>query len=273
MMATGQELVDGYLQRLATATADLPPDVRDDLLTDMRTHLLEAQERAASDVEVRAALDRLGSPEAIAAEARGPVDPGGAGPWTAPPPAGGTGWTAPPPAAGTGWTAPPPAAGTGWTAPRPRERTTSSLGYDATALLILLFAGAVLGLLAGIVGWLGGWIVGVGLVWASRTWTGGEKALATLVWPGGYLLPMILGLSGSQVCTSGSEVTVVDELLDGTIETYVQPGTAIAEQCTGFALPVWLGIPLLVVLVAAPIAVAWLLLRRGDARRAAEREA
>ena len=175
MMATGQEPVDGYLQRLAAATADLPPDVRDDLLADVRTHLLEAQERATSDAEVRAALDRLGSPEAIAAEARGgPVGLGGTGPWTAPPPP-----------AGTGWPAAPPPAGTGWTAPLPRERTTSSLGYDATALLTLLFGGLLLGLLAGIVGWLGGWIVGVALVWASRTWTGGEKALATLVWPGG----------------------------------------------------------------------------------------
>jgi hypothetical protein len=238
MMATAQELIDGYLQRLAAATADLPPDVRDDLLTDVHTHLLEVQQRAASDGEVRGALDRLGPPEAIAAEARG-----------------GQGAA---PASGVWGTAPPPPSGAGWPAPPPRPRTTSSLAYDATALLTLLFGGLLVGLLTGVLGMALGWIVGVGLVWGSRTWSGGEKALATLVWPGGYLFPLLLGLTGSQVCIS-QEVTGTD-------------GSVVFEEvCEGFALPLWLGVPLLVVLVAAPIAVAWLLLRRGDARRAVER--
>jgi hypothetical protein len=37
---------------------------------------------------------------------------------------------------------------------------------------------------------------------------------------------------------------------------------------TGFSLPVWLGIPTLIVSVAAPLIVAVVLLRRAGARRA-----
>ena len=256
MMATGQELVDGYLQRLAVATADLPPDVRDDLLTDVRTHLLEAQERATSDAEVHAALDRLGSPEAIAAEARGgPGAPAGTGPWTAPPPSG-AGWVAPPPPAR--WAAPP-------------LTMTSSAGRDVTTLLMVLFGAVVLTFVLGIVGTVVGWMVGLGLLWSSRTWTAGEKTLATLVWPGGLASPFYLMLAGGQVCYSESEVTVIEESADGTVQTYVEPGSAIAEQCTGFAMPLWLGIPVLIATIVAPLVVAYVLMRRGDARRAAER--
>ncbi len=259
MMATGQELVDGYLQRLATATADLPPDVRDDLLTDVRTHLLEAQERATSDAEIREALDRLGTPEAIAEEARGgPGGPSGPGPWTAPPPS------------GAGWAGPPPPAR--WSAP-PLPTTTSSAGRDVTTLLVVLFGAVVLTFVLGIVGTVVGWMVGLGLLWSSRTWTAGEKALGTLVWPGGLAAPFYLTLFGGQVCYSESEVTVIEESADGTVQTFVEPGSAIAEQCTGFAMPLWLGIPVMVLTVVAPLVVASLLMRRGDRRRAAERQA
>jgi hypothetical protein len=253
MMATGQELVDGYLERLAAATADLPPDVRDDLLTDVRIHLSEAQQRATSDVEIRAALDRLGTPEAIAAEARG-------GP-SAPPPSGG------------GWIAPPPPSGAAWTPPAAPARTTSSLGYDVTALLTLVFGAVALTVVLGFVGTFIGWVVGLGLLWSSRTWTVGEKTLGTLVWPGGLAAPFYLALAGGQVCTSASEVTVVEEGANGIVQTYVEPGSAIAEQCTGFAMPLWLGIPVLIVTIVAPLIVALVLLRRGDARRATERQA
>jgi hypothetical protein len=260
MMATGQDLVDDYLQRLTAATADLPPDVRDDLLTDVRTHLVEAQQRATSDVEVRAALDRLGSPEAIAAEARG-----GAG---APPASGGSWGTTPPPPSGAAWTAPPPP--TGWVAPPARPRATSSAGYDVTALLTLVFGAVALTVVLGFVGTFIGWVVGLGLLWSSRTWTVGEKTLGTLVWPGGLAAPFYLALAGGQVCTSASEVTVVEEGANGIVQTYVEPGSAIAEQCTGFAMPLWLGIPVMIVTFVAPLVVALVLQRRGDARRAAD---
>jgi hypothetical protein len=262
MMATGQELVDGYLQRLAAATADLPPDVRDDLLTDVRTHLVEAQQRATSDAEIRAALDRLGTPEAIAAEARG--GPGA-------PPTSGAWGTTPPPPSGAPWTAPPPPASAGWVAPPTRPQTTSSAGYDVTALLVLVFGAVALTVVLGFVGTFIGWVVGLGLLWSSRTWTVGEKSLGTLVWPGGLAFPFYLALAGGQVCTSESVVTVTEESANGTVQTFVEPGSVIAEQCTGFAMPLWLGIPVMIVTFVAPLIVALVLQRRGDARRAADR--
>jgi hypothetical protein len=222
----------------------------------VRTHLLEAQERATSAAEVHAALDRLGPPEAIAAEARGGAGgTAGAGPWTAPPPSG-VGWAGPPPPAR--WTPPP-------------LTMTSSAGRDVTTLLVVLFGAVALTLVLGVVGTIIGWMVGLGLLWSSRTWTSGEKALGSLVWPGGLASPFYLMLAGGQVCYSESEVTVIEESADGTVQTYVEPGSAIAEQCTGFAMPLWLGIPVLIATIVAPLVVAYVLMRRGDARRAAER--
>jgi hypothetical protein len=37
-----------------------------------------------------------------------------------------------------------------------------------------------------------GWLVGLVLLWRSRSWTPLEKLLGTLVWPGGLLLPLAL---------------------------------------------------------------------------------
>ena len=39
-----------------------------------------------------------------------------------------------------------------------------------------------------------GWLVGLVLLWRSRSWTTPEKLLGTLVWPGGLLLPLALPL-------------------------------------------------------------------------------
>jgi hypothetical protein len=243
MMTPTQALVDDYLRRLAAATADLPPDVREDLVTDVRSHLEEAQATARSEAELRTAIDRLGPPEAIAAEARGTAAPAATGH------PGGT---------GSGWVAPPP----------PRA---SSAGRDVTAVLTVLFAPLVLTFVLGFVGTFVGWVVGLALLWTSRSWTGGEKALGTLVWPGGFMAPVFLALMGGRVCTSVSETTVVEEAADGTVNTFVETGTAMAEQCSGFALPLWLGIPVMIATVAAPLVVAWVLLRRADARRAGSR--
>lgn len=243
-MTPTQALVDDYLRRLAAATADLPPDVREDLVTDVRSHLDEVQRTAGSEADLRTAIDRLGPPEAIAAEARGDGAPAGGGAV-----AGG---------AAPGWVAPP----------LPR---TSSAGRDVTTVLVVLFAPLLLTFVLGAVGAVVGWLVGLGLLWTSRSWTGGEKALGTLVWPGGFIAPASLALLGGRVCSSVSEVTVVEEASDGTVSTFVETGTAVAEQCSGFALPLWLGIPVMIATVAAPLVVAWVLLRRADARRAGTR--
>jgi hypothetical protein len=91
-----------------------------------------------------------------------------------------------------------------------------------------------------------GWMVGLALLWSSRSWTSAEKGLATLGWPGGLAPALLLVTMTGEVCerTAGG-----------------------AEVCTGFSLPVWLGIPTLIVSVAAPLIVAVVLLRRSSSRR------
>jgi hypothetical protein len=64
-------LIDDYLRRLQAAAAPLPAHRRDELVSEIRDHLQEAQRRAPADdtAAVRNALERLGSPEEIAAAA------------------------------------------------------------------------------------------------------------------------------------------------------------------------------------------------------------
>lgn len=79
-----------------------------------------------------------------------------------------------------------------------------------------------------------GWIVGVALLWSSRTWRSRDRWLGTLIWPGGLFAPIYLASipGGSQVCTGSRCVT------------------------TGFILPAAVGVPLLLLTVLAPVVVA-----------------
>lgn len=58
-----------------------------------------------------------------------------------------------------------------------RTRERSGFGRENLALVLLLFGGWLFGL---------GWFVGVYLLWESPAWTRSEKALGTLVLPGGF---------------------------------------------------------------------------------------
>ena len=61
-----------------------------------------------------------------------------------------------------------------------------------------------------------GWLVGLALLWRSRSWTVLEKLLATLVWPGGLLLPLALPFLpvGAQLLrTPGVALTVITVLV------------------------------------------------------------
>jgi uncharacterized membrane protein len=64
-------LVDDYLRRLDAAASALPAYRRDELVSEIRDHLREAlrQAPAGDKAAVRDALERLGSPEEIAASA------------------------------------------------------------------------------------------------------------------------------------------------------------------------------------------------------------
>ncbi len=84
---------------------------------------------------------------------------------------------------------------------------------EAAAILLLLVGGIVPPVV--------GWFVGVALLWSSNVWTPRHKLLATLVIPGGLLVPVLL-----------------------------------LSLETGSTLPPWIGVPLLIVLVVAPIVVA-----------------
>ncbi|WP_431942466.1 HAAS signaling domain-containing protein [Micromonospora marina] len=64
MTVTGQEITD-YVDRVRAALADLPPEVRDELTEDLPEHLAEVAAEGEG-----ALVDRLGTPEAYAAELR-----------------------------------------------------------------------------------------------------------------------------------------------------------------------------------------------------------
>jgi uncharacterized membrane protein len=69
-------LVDDYLRRLDAAASQLPAYRRDELVSEIRDHIQEAlrQTPAGDEAAVRNALERLGSPEEIAAAATDTAD-------------------------------------------------------------------------------------------------------------------------------------------------------------------------------------------------------
>jgi hypothetical protein len=123
-------------------------------------------------------------------------------------------------------------------------------GLEITAVAFLL-GGGLLGLAvgnfafgAGLLAAIACWLAGAVMLWSSPRWRLPDKILGTLVWPGGLALPYLLASRPAQVCSSS-----------GTDST-----------CTGTVLPLWLGIPLAVVLIAGPLAVAIWLVHRARPR-------
>jgi hypothetical protein len=66
------QLIEGYLARLGAAAADLSPDIRQELVSDMRAHIAEARSRETdeTDATILNILDRLGEPETVVSAAR-----------------------------------------------------------------------------------------------------------------------------------------------------------------------------------------------------------
>jgi hypothetical protein len=106
-------------------------------------------------------------------------------------------------------------------------------GRDIAALLLLPFGGFVLVV---------GWFVGLILLWSSDRWRTGEKWLGTLVLPFGYLGLLVMVNMAGQVCTSGE--------------------AGMFQPCSEFAFPSWLGIPLVIVQITAPVVIAGVLAHR-----------
>jgi len=69
--STVDRLVADYLGRLEAASANLPPDRRDELLDEIGHHIATARAAGAAidEAAVRSLLDRLGPPEVIVAAA------------------------------------------------------------------------------------------------------------------------------------------------------------------------------------------------------------
>jgi hypothetical protein len=137
---------------------------------------------------------------------------------------------------------------------------------EISAVLLLLFGGFFPPVL--------GWILGVGLLWYSPLWTYRDKIIGTLVWPGGLATPLLFWfMVPGQVCVSSSP-SAGAPALPGDGSGWVSGGATdganrLAESCTGFAFPTWLGLPLAVVSVLAPFVVAAYLLRRAGRSTAA----
>jgi len=116
-------------------------------------------------------------------------------------------------------------------------RRASASWTDWAAVVLLPFGGLLIFVpFLGVLGAMG-WVAGAILVLISRVFSGRDKAMGILLFPGGLLLPLTLLVAGGQVCT----------------ETTVGARTA---TCTGFALSPILGIPLLIVLIVTPLLVA-----------------
>ncbi len=88
-----------------------------------------------------------------------------------------------------------------------------------------------------------GWFMGVGLLWTSPTWPTRDKVLGTLIWPGGLAALVVLGsfLETTTEC-GGAAAT----------------GNQVGYHCavTSLALPPAAVLPLVAVLVVAPVLVA-----------------
>lgn len=114
-------------------------------------------------------------------------------------------------------------------APTPvRSAPSSGFGVRDVATIVLLLMG---GFLAGI-----GWVVGAVLLWTSPSWRTRDKLIGTLVVPGGLLGSLMFAglgsLTAAQSCTSGPSGHT---------------------QCTGFALPTYVGVPLAIAVILSPL--------------------
>lgn len=126
---------------------------------------------------------------------------------------------------------------------------------EILAILGLLIGGLVLPVV--------GWLAGVVLLWLSPRWQLRDKLLATLVWPGGLLAPIIaLFVIGATTLVTAGSVCVTSTGIQGT-----------HTQCTPPPIPPWLAITIALVVLVASVAGPILVTIRliSQARRAAAR--
>jgi hypothetical protein len=117
--------------------------------------------------------------------------------------------------------------------------------YDAVTVVLILVGGVIVPV--------AGWMAGAVMLLASRRWTVRDKLIGLLVWPGGLALAL-----GLVVFAPTRQCVYVDDTAGH---------HSGAGECTGTAIPAWIGVPLLIVAIAGPLVTAVHLARR--ARRAA----
>jgi len=252
MSTDDDQLVEDYLTRLYAAASVLPAERRDELVEEITAHIAEARlaGSSASPVSVLNILDRLGDPADIVRMAADAAP-------------GGPAWSASDAAAGSqGWPAGDAAAGPGAGHPAPAAAQPGRIGaMEVATALLLLLGGLVIPVL--------GWFAGLVLLWVSPRWTRKDKWLATLIWPGGLLAPVVVTLAGGVA----SLMVTSSEVCGGGFA--VAPGTGgqttsqtAVTSCTthGFSLAPWMSITLAVVLmtaaIAGPVWISMRLLRR-----------
>jgi len=127
--------------------------------------------------------------------------------------------------------------------PQDPPRRQQGIGLEVGAI-IMLTAGSLIPVI--------GWLVGVILLWSSGLWRRSEKVLATLIFPGGLGGILLWGVAfatfmASQTCVAaGGPIQASPSGTGG-------PAIASTQGCTGFALPSWLLIPILLIVVMAPV--------------------
>lgn len=106
-----------------------------------------------------------------------------------------------------------------------------------------------------------GWLAGVAMLWTSTRWRPGEKVLGTLIMPLGPAAVLWFALTPVSSESCGTETLSYD----GTV-------TTVQQVCThsGLSLSAWVGIPLILFWLIAPIVVAVVLFKRAAARAAQE---
>lgn len=114
--------------------------------------------------------------------------------------------------------------------------------YDWITVFLLLVGGVIVPV--------AGWLAGAVMLVISPRWTLRDKLIGLLVWPGG------LAVAAGLIAFAPTRDCVYVDTPAGR-----QPG-----QCTGTAIPGWLGVPVLLVAVIGPLATALYLTVR--ARRA-----
>jgi hypothetical protein len=157
-----------------------------------------------------------------------------------------------------------------WLAGGPSSQPSGQFGaVEIIAIVALLVGGIILPVV--------GWLVGVVLLWMSPRWKAGDKLLATLVWPGGLLAPvvafLVLGATAlftASVCDHVQSPGLTGTSVSGGRKTTVFDHASSGAHCPPPAIQPWLAITLAIVVmlaaVAGPILVAIRLIRQ--ARRA-----